>query len=268
MMELALSVDYPEIINDHKLDPIGHPRIQITKIAAGNPLEFVLTTATMPAVILGDYKKIAKETSAKKIAEPKVEDKEVADAIEYIKKNDNHDHSHDKGHDHDHAHDHAHPEIDTPEFKDKIKNALIEEKKREAREKKRIEIAENISSASTVDLPNVLIDSEVRRIEAQFKEDITRMGSKIEDYLAQAEKTIEEMRAEWKPHAEKKARLQIILNQIADKEKIVVSDKEIENEVNHILEHYKDADKEKARIYAVGVLTNEKVFEFLEAQKL
>ena len=66
---------------------------------------------------------------------------------------------------------------------------------------------------------------------------------------------------------EKKAKLQLILNEIAKIEKIAPDIKEIEAEVNHIVEHYTDADRERATIYAETVLTNEKVYGFLEEAK-
>jgi FKBP-type peptidyl-prolyl cis-trans isomerase (trigger factor) len=108
---------------------------------------------------------------------------------------------------------------------------------------------------------------ETKRTEAQFNDDINRMGVKIEDYLKHAKKTIEEIRSEWRPHAEKKAKLQLILNEIVKLEKIEVDVKEIEEEVKHILAHYKDADRERAFAYAETVLTNEKVYQFLEGIK-
>ena len=41
---------------------------------------------------------------------------------------------------------------------------------------------------------------------------------------------------------------------------------EVAKEVANILEHYKDADPERAKLHAENVLTNEKVFQFLESQ--
>ena len=45
-----------------------------------------------------------------------------------------------------------------------------------------------------------------------------------------------------------------------------VDEDKIVKEVEHILEHYKDADPERARMHAENVLTNEKIFQFLESQ--
>ena len=272
MAELALSNAYPAIVIDHVLDPVGRPEISITKIALGNPFEFKIRTAVMPEVTLGDYKKIATEMLAPKTGtkdEKESEDgklavseKEIDEALANFKK------SHEEhGHEHEHSQDHAghdHASFDTPELRQKIKDALIENKRMDAIEKRRITMSDKIVESATIDLPRVLIESETNRIEAQFKEDISRMGVNLDDYLKSAKKTLDDLRTEWAPHGEKKAKLQLALNKIAELEKIRAEEKEIEAEVTHILEHYKDADRARAHAYAAGVLTNEKVFQFLE----
>jgi trigger factor len=156
---------------------------------------------------------------------------------------------------------------DVADFKDKVRKMIGENKKDEAREKLRIRIAEAISEAATAEIPDIMVQSELNRTQAQFEDDVERMGVKMEDYLKHAKKTLEEVRKDWYPHAEKKAKLQLVLNSIATAEKIHPDQKEIEAEVEHIVEHYKDADKERAAIYAETVLTNEKVFQMLEGVK-
>lgn len=259
MAEIALGEAYPAIVLDHKLDPISRPEISITKMAMGNPLEFIIKTTVTPEVTLGDYKAIAAKTPVRPATENEVTDKEVDEALERIRTA--HENESADGHE---GHDHS--GFETPEFKLKIKEALISDKERISREKRRIEMADAISKESAIELPPILIQSELRRIETQFNEDITRMGTNLKDYLDHAKKTIEDLRKEWQPHAEKKVKLQLILNKIAEVEKIVVEAQEIEAEVKHILDHYKDADRERATTYAAGVLSNEKVFQFLEAQ--
>ena len=58
MAEIALSRAYIDILIDNKIEAIGKPKVKITKIANGNPLEFVITTAVIPEIKLPDYKKI------------------------------------------------------------------------------------------------------------------------------------------------------------------------------------------------------------------
>lgn len=279
--KLALTKAYVDILVDHKIDAIGQPRIEITKLASGNPLEFKAVTAIVPEVALPDYKKLARaevETSSPR--EHEVSDKDVDDAIARIRKSrvshEGHDHEKMSPEDHEKAIMDSLPEFnddfvrglgdftDVEDFKKKIRVMIGENKKDEAREKLRLRIADALIAASALDLPEIAIESELARTEAQFKLDLDKMGIKLDDYIKHSKKTLEDIRAEWRPHAEKKAKLQLILNAIARTENIKPSEQEIEAEVDHIVEHYKDADRERAAVYAETVLTNEKVFRLLE----
>jgi len=283
MAELAISQAYMDIIIDNKIDAIGKPAIQVTKLADKNPLEFIIKTAVLPEISLPDYKEIStKENSKKTTNEEKVTDKEIEDTIMKIRKS----HVSHEGHDHAKLSAEEHekmvmdnlPELndafvktlgdfnDVPDFKNKLSLMIAEQKMNEARDKRRVNIADAIADATKITIPNILIESELARIEAQFGSDVERMGVKLEDYLKHAKKTLDDVRKEWRPHAEKKAKLQLIINAIAQKENIKPETNEIEEEVDRIVEHYKDADREKAATYAETVLTNEKVFEWLERQ--
>lgn len=252
MAELAISKVYPEIIIDNKIDAIGRPDISITKIAANNPLEFKIITTVIPEIKIADYKTISKKEMSKPQEIVEISDKEVEDAIKKIIES----HTDHTGHDH-----------ESDDFKKRVREALLQDKKYQAQEKRRIALSDAILEASSAEIPELLINSEIQRIEAQFSDDVKRMGVTIEEYLKHAKKTIEDLRQDWRPHAEKKAKLQLILNNIVKLENLSVDSKEIEEEVKHILAHYKDADKELAYTYAETVLTNEKVYQFLEGMK-
>ncbi|MEN9524447.1 MAG: hypothetical protein RL536_516 [Candidatus Parcubacteria bacterium] len=282
--ELVISKSYIEILIDEKMDALGKPEIRVTKLAKDNPLEFVAVTSVVPEITLPDYSKIAKEQNKKSGSkEIKVVDKDIEDAILRIRKqhasHEGHDHDKMTPEEHDKAVEAAMPELtddfvktlgdfnDVPDFKNKLSAMIAEQKRDEAREKLRIQIADAIVVDSKIDLPEVMITSELERTQAQFSADLERMGVKLDDYLKHAKKTLEDIRKEWRPHAEKKAKLQLILNEIAKKENVRPDQKEIDQEVKHIVEHYKDADRERAGVYAETVLTNERVFRFLEDVK-
>lgn len=280
MAELALSRVYLDILSQNKIDAIGRPQVQITKLAKGNPIEFKVISAVVPTINLPDYKKIANEINkSRSKGEIKVEEKEIEEAILKIRKSrvshDKHDHEKMTAEEHEKAIMASLPELndtfvqslgdfkDVDDFKIKIKEMIVENKKEEEKEKTRIRIADAILEKINVELPEVMVESELNRTQAQFEADIENMGVKMEDYLKHSKKTLEDIRKDWLPHAEKKAKLQLALNAIADAEKIKPEPKEIEAEVNHILEHYKEADKSRAEAYATTVLTNEKVFQML-----
>ncbi|HTK33196.1 MAG TPA: trigger factor [Candidatus Paceibacterota bacterium] len=281
MAEMALSKAYVNIMIGEKIDAIGKPEILVTKLAPANPLEFKITTAIVPQFKLPDYKKISKAEVAKSTPdELKVVDSDIEEAILKIRKSrashEGHDHEKMTPEEHDKAIEAAMPELtddfvkslgdftDVPDFKNKLSTMIAEQKADSAKEKSRIRIADALADATTMEIPEIFIEGELNRTQAQFEADIERMGVKMEDYLKHAKKTPEEIRAEWRPHAEKKAKLQLILNEIAKAESISPAPEEVEEEVNHIVEHYTDADRERAQEYATTVLTNEKVFQFLE----
>jgi trigger factor len=115
-------------------------------------------------------------------------------------------------------------------------------------------------------VPEILIEVELDKILYRMESDITQMGLKFEDYLKHLSKTKEDLRKEFRIDADKKAKLGLILNEIAKAEKITADEADVAREVSQILAQYKDADPERARLHAENVLTNEKIFQFLESQ--
>jgi trigger factor len=95
---------------------------------------------------------------------------------------------------------------------------------------------------------------------------MTGMGFKMDQYLEQIGKTEVELRHEWRPEAEKRAKLQMIVHTISEKENIKPSKEEVEKETEAIVKMYKDADPIRAQAYVETMLTNEKVFGFLESK--
>jgi trigger factor len=183
-----------------------------------------------------------------------------------------------------HAKAHEIPESEYPEFndefaksfgdfanaqalKDKIRENMKIEKETIEKDKLRMSIVEELIKETSGEIPEVLIESEIEKILYRFEADISGAGLKFEDYLAQIKKTEDDLRKEWRPDAEKRAKLQMIIRTISDKENLKPSEEEIEKEVGNIMAVYKDADPVRARAYIENMLENEKVFKFLEDQK-
>jgi len=286
MAELALSEHYPKILEDQKIDAVGRPEISITKLARKNPLGFKIKTAVLPEIKLPDYKKIAKKvlTQINKEEKPlEVSEKELEDTIMDIRKSrapkmQMKDHVHKEGEEH--AHDAAGelPEFteefvkglgpfeNIEDFKNKLRENIKLEKQNQEKEKTRLKIIEGVMAETAVEIPEVLTESEVSKILYRMESDISVMGLKFEDYLKHLNKTKEDLRKEFRKDGEKKAKLSLVLNEISKAEKLVADPEQIAKEVAVILEHYKDADPERAQMHAENVLLNERIFQFLESQ--
>ncbi len=290
--EIALQEEYPNILDEHNIDAIGRPEITITKLAPDNPLEFKIKTYLMPEVKLADYKEIASSMNSPKQgkASGKSEagamtatDKEVEEVIKNIRWNLAHEKLHKDNPD---LNTHDHPEIkdeDLPplddelvktlgrfenveDFKSKIRENISKEKEIKAKDKKRVDLIEKIIEKSKIELPKIIIEGELDKMMAQFDEDVSRNGIKMEDYLKHIKKTVDDIRAEWKETAIKKAKSQVILNEIAKSENLQAKEEDIKKEMDHILSHHKDADRFRVRMYVDTFLTNELVLKFLEEQ--
>lgn len=263
---------YPSIVMDNKLEVLGMPEVTISKLAKDNDFEFKVVVAVMPELKLPSYKKIAaKEMKEKTVVT--VTPEEVAQVIEETRKARS-----TKKVGEDGTETNELPELtdefvktlgdfkDVATFRAKVEENLLQEKQAREKDKKRVAIVEAIEKETTGVIPAVLIDSEVDRMAAQLRADIASFGGTLEGYLTHIKKTEEDLRKEWRGEAERRAKIQIILNQVANEEKIKASQEDIDHEVSHLLEHYKDLEKSKAEGYVQQMLQNEKVMQFFEAQ--
>ena len=274
MAQMALSKQYPKILEENKIDAIGYPRINITKLAKGNPLGFTITVATLPEIKLADYKSIAKDFNK---TEVKVE---VTDAeIEGVMKNVKMMKAKEDAKGAEIPADAPLPELDDKyikklggfddlaDFKTKITENIRGEKEFRAKDKRRLEIIEKIIEKTPIDVPDVLVDSEIAKMQSKMKADIEGMGMKYDDYMKNLGKTPEDMKKDWRENAEKRAKLQLVVAEIAKAEKIKAPSESVNEEVKKVMSTYDDVDENNARAYIESVLENEEVMKFLESQK-
>ena len=295
MAEEAIYSSYPKILEENKVDAIGRPQIMITKIGKGADLEFKIITAVLPEIKLPDYKKIAKDENNKEEYKKEIvlDDKEVEKIILDLRKmraeqksagaHEGHEGMTEEEHAKVHAEVKEIPESEYPvfndefaksfgkfetaeELKEKIKANLKNEKEVEQKDKLRLAIVETMVKQAEVTVPEIIIESETDKMLYRLEADIINMGFAFEDYLKQINKTKEDLRSEWRSDAEKRAKLQLIIHDISEKENLKPTEEEIENDVKKITEMYKDADASRARAYVEQMLENEKVFAFLEKQ--
>lgn len=294
MAERAIAHAYPHIVEEHKLEVIGHPKIEITKIAPQNPLGFTVTVAVLPKFELPEYEKIAKEINANRPGD-EVTDEEIEKQIKDIQRQKAaYERLQSKA-----AAKTDDGELPTPEpeaiekedaplpeltdeyvkglgqpgqfetiadFKAKLREHLEIEKKQQNAAKHRADITDGIIAKTELELPQILIDSEINQMFAQMEEDLERANLKMDDYLTHIKKTKEDLKKEWTPAAETRAKLQLLLNEIAKVEKITPDMDKVNEQTKELMERFKDADEHRVRLYVASVLLNEAVMKSLESK--
>jgi trigger factor len=275
--EIIIDETYGKLLVEHKLNTIGNPDVSIVKLAEGNPLSFKIKVALMPKAELPDYKSISKEFTKEK-KEVTVDDKEIDEAIVDIQKHRAHQAMHENNVPHTEGDDRdlvlPAPDDDfvkslgdfkdVEDFKIKLRENILNEKKLKEKQKVRLEIVEKIIEKSKMAVPSILVNSELDKLVDQFKGDLAQYGMKPEDYLASIKKTEEDLRNEWKPEAEKRAKMNIVLAEIAITEKLEPNAEEVEMQSAQLVQMYADLDPLRAKAYVHHMLTNEEVFKFLE----
>ncbi len=289
MANHAIMDMYPKLLAEHKVEAIGSPAVQITKIAKGNPLGFVIKTAVMPEVKLPDYKKIAKaehkdestdvtdeefekalmeiremrakgikeniekENMAKGIANP-----EPVEGAEAVKE--------------------ELPELtdeyvktlgnveNVEDFKTKFRDNMKLEKENRAREANRLNIMEKILEGTTTVIPNVLVEAELDRMTYRMRMDISGMGLSYDDYMKHLGKSEAQMRDELRADAEKRVKMELLIAEIAKQEKVVPDAAETEKQIEEIMRGYPGADRGRAKDYVEQIQINEAVFKILEGK--
>ncbi|MDD5146493.1 MAG: trigger factor [Candidatus Pacebacteria bacterium] len=81
--DLALQDKYPALVVDNSLEIIGQPQVEILKLARGNDFECKIKVEVLPEVRLPNYQKIAQGVKKEEI---KVEDKELDEALDWVRK--------------------------------------------------------------------------------------------------------------------------------------------------------------------------------------
>jgi len=158
------------------------------------------------------------------------------------------------------------------ELKDNIRKSMEEEKKFKEEQKLEISILEKlVKDAKFGDIPDTLINSETEAMIHELEHEVSHHGGKFEDYLQSLKKTRDQLILELAPGAIKRVKIALLIREVADNEKITVSEKEIDEAVEKLLKQYKGYEKVEERVknheyrhYLKNSIANRKVIDKLK----
>lgn len=280
----AIEHELPELLAAENLLVIEAPHVTTETPETGKPLKFTAKAPLAPKVELGDYKKLAKKVNEKK-EEITVSDKEHTEAMMHIKRECARIDKIETGTEPQKAAEEAKAlaEADLPalddqfvqslgyadpeKFSEALRANIKTEKEMQAREKRRAEILDELVKHSTINYPAALCEYELDEMEARMRDDVSQIGTTFEAYLEQIKKTREQIRADWKDMADKRAKVRLVLARIAQVEKIEPDKESLEHELEHAKKHYPQANAEALRLHITHALRNDATLQFLESQE-
>lgn len=285
-VELFMRDFYVTLVDSRSIDAVGRPSISITKLAPGNPVGITIRTAVYPNVELPKkWSEIGKGVEVETV--PDILDAEVDEALTSIRR------ARAKA---DAQEGDSAPETkvdptapvaeenlpalddafaqslgqftDLEDLKTKLRENMKSEKEKQTKDKRRGKIVEALLEKTAVAIPSIFVESELDKIMGQMREDVARFGMTFEDYLKQSGKTEEAVRIDFLEQARKRAKLQLVLNKLAEDQKLEADKEAVDTEMQHALEHFPDARPDLLRIHIETVLRNDKVLRLLEGEDI
>ncbi|MBI5456692.1 hypothetical protein HY969_03035 [Candidatus Kaiserbacteria bacterium] len=281
--ELAVKSELPEILAEEKANIVEAPRVSVDTPVAGSPLKFSARAPLAPEIKLPDYKGIAKKMVAKKEVIT-VSDDEHKDTTIHLRRERARIEKIEAGAAPDKALEEAQKaeEKDLPalddefvkslgyesaeDFSNKLREHIKTEKELGAKNKFRAELLEALVKDSRISYPSMLREYELDDMEGRLQSDVERMGKKLDSYLAETKKTREQLRAEWKDAADKRAKIRLVLSEIARQEKVEADPEKLAHEFEHAKKHHPQADPDALHAHLSHALRNEQVLDWLEKQ--
>jgi trigger factor len=157
------------------------------------------------------------------------------------------------------------------ELRSDISNKLKENAENQAKYGIRQEIVNKIVNNSEAEIPDIMVESQLREMISNFESRLTGQGMTLENYLSFAKTTRADFEESMRPDAIWSAKSNLVLETIAKLEKIEPSSEEIKAEaakiaqyLNQDLEQFQETIESKGQIdYIKDQIVREKTLQFL-----
>lgn len=138
-------------------------------------------------------------------------------------------------------------EFDTlAEYRDDIRAKLLERKTQDAKRAKENKVVAKAVENASMEIPEAMINEQVRRMADDFSRRIQAQGITFEQYMQFTGMTVDQMLDQMKPEALKRIQNSLVLEAIAKAENIEISDERVDEEIAKMAEQYKmEVDKLK-----------------------
>ncbi len=257
-----------EILENEKLNPISSLDYDVKEFGKEGEMTFTFSFYNQPEVDIEKFKKISIKPESSK-----VEDSEVDVVIRNMVRNtipgeklanilglkkdaskEEHVHEHTEGEEHNHEHDDN--EIEIPEefnvtddmvkelgyedettlqgMKVKVKETLEQVKKQQSEQDFAGKVIDEAIKLAEFEVPTDFIDREVGQKEEVFNSRLARLKLDRNAYLKTQNTTMDKLREDWTKEAKKDITADLLLINLATKEKLIPTDEEVEAEIEKI----------------------------------
>ena len=124
------------------------------------------------------------------------------------------------------------------DLKDYIKKNMTAEKEKQLEDEYLFKCLDKIVESSKFEIPVEMTNDEVNRLVREFSEKLQYQGMSLDNYLKFTNSNIEDFKKTLEPEANKRIGYRLIMDAVVEKEKLEVTDEELESGLNEAAEKY------------------------------
>ncbi|HWI46769.1 MAG TPA: trigger factor [Rummeliibacillus sp.] len=150
-------------------------------------------------------------------------------------------------------------EVETlAELRTKLKEKTATEKESAAETALRDDLVEKAAENATIDIPEAMVETEINRMLQEYDQSLQMQGMNLDLYYQFSGQDEAALRAQMKGDAESRVRVSLVLEAIAEAEKVEVTDEDINAELEKMSEQFKmDVEQIKSVLGGTTVLEHD-----------
>lgn len=145
-------------------------------------------------------------------------------------------------------------------MREQIEKDLLRNKAMEARGEVATEVINTMAEGAEIDVPSSMVEKELEDEVTQFRSRLAQQGLNLDEYLQVNDQTMDELREEMRPNAERRIRNSVVLQEIAKAEGVEVTAEDISAEIDRLAAGSENPERLKTLYeseYFRGLLENE-----------
>ncbi len=259
---------YPKLLDETEIEPVDYPNVEIVQQKKNKPFIFKVAVDVYPGAKLGKYKGLKVEKKKVEVSEEEVlkvlgnfqerfaktgpDGKKETLPLddEFAKKISRHG--------------------TLAELKEEMRQMMLKDREAEADADLKNKLIAAASAEAKVDIPSGMIEREIEIMLDELRTSLSRSNLTLEDYLKGIKKEEKTLRDELRKSAEIRVRGKVVLREIAEAEKMKITDEEMKEEIKNLAseggrnveEMEKSLDK-TARKFIEDHMVRKKALDFL-----
>lgn len=124
------------------------------------------------------------------------------------------------------------------DYKDDVRKKVKEAKEKEQKQKDKMKLLDEIVKDTAIDIAHEAVDAETDELLYSFENRLRYQGMDLDSYFKAVNQTREGFKKEQEPNAEKNIKRRLILEKIAEVEKIEATDEMVDEELTNMAKAY------------------------------